>query len=84
MQQIYQISPKYWFLGYHFLVNIDLHRISSLLVYNILRFENTDIWLIWDDGSWKSEFCPITQKYYFLGYGFLVNIDLVNFCSVSI
>ena len=41
--------PKYKCLGYGFLVNVDLNKISVLLVYNILRFENTDAFLNWDD-----------------------------------
>ena len=40
-----QISPKILSLGYGFLVNIDLPKISVLLAYSVLRFENTDIWL---------------------------------------
>ena len=44
---------KYWSLGYDFLVKIDLHKMSVLLVYNILTFEKTDIWLNWDDNIMK-------------------------------
>ena len=44
-QNLYKYLQKYQFLGYGFLVNIDLHKMSVLLVYNILKFENTDIWL---------------------------------------
>ena len=44
-QYLSNIYENIDFLGYAFLLNNDLHKISVLLVYNILRFENIDIWL---------------------------------------
>ena len=54
-QYLSNIYENIDFLGYGFLLNNDLHKISVLLVYDILRFENIDIWLTWDNDVMKDQ-----------------------------